>query len=320
MNIKNLKILTGAISLASLMLFGCNQKDVESEKAIPAIELNDILKESHPLVVNNQLLHYYDEVTQEVHLTDTFIKSDEEFNYVLDRIEKNRKRLGYYGSMVLTIYDFNFDNYNEEIKQRLNQFLIDSRNIYSIKINGLDIEDISFLSNISVINLELSNNKIEDLTVLSTIKNLETLELNCNNIIDLNPLSKLENLTELNLNNNNISDLTPLSNLYNLQYLYINDNNISDLTPLSNLFLLKFLELSNNKIITLNGIEKMYSLKGLDLSGNNVRAINAVIPLIQNNDITVAFENLSYEDYLSVMDVQNSDDNIYIRQKIKGIN
>ena len=66
---------------------------------------------------------------------------------------------------------------------------------------------------------------------------LQIIELNLTdyNISDISSLSGLKNLIYLNLGYNNISDVSALSGLTNLNYIDISKNNISDVNHLSNL-------------------------------------------------------------------------------------
>ena len=62
----------------------------------------------------------------------------------------------------------------------------------------------------SLLNLNLSYNKIVDLTPLTELKNLQWLNLNFNKINDINALSGLVQLEELSIIQNRIVDLKPL--------------------------------------------------------------------------------------------------------------
>ena len=58
--------------------------------------------------------------------------------------------------------------------------------------------------------VDLSDNRISDLTPLSGLKNLADLRLDTNNISNITPLSGLTGLKGLRLYNNKISDISPL--------------------------------------------------------------------------------------------------------------
>ena len=79
--------------------------------------------------------------------------------------------------------------------------------------------------------LNLGEDKISDISPLSTLTNLTEINLGENKITNIKPLSNLTNLTSLNLHENKISDINPLSNLTKLTSLNLHVNKISDINP-----------------------------------------------------------------------------------------
>ena len=75
-----------------------------------------------------------------------------------------------------------------------------------------------------MIQLQLPNSQIDDLTPLASMGQLQILILNNNQVTDLKPLSGLSNLKNLNLANNKITDLTPLQTLEGLEQLDLSNN------------------------------------------------------------------------------------------------
>jgi len=67
-----------------------------------------------------------------------------------------------------------------------------------------------------MIQLQLPNSQVDDLSPLASMGQLQILSLNNNQITDLKPLSGLTNLIRLNLANNKITDLKPLQTLLGL--------------------------------------------------------------------------------------------------------
>ena len=118
--------------------------------------------------------------------------------------------------------------------------------VYTFSFNGTDIDsnqtslslpnqgisDISGLMQFtSLENINLSDNIISDLYYFSIAPfkdTLKTLDLSNNKIMDLSALSGLTNLETLNLSNNNIYSVTPLYSLQNLRELYIGGNQLTD--------------------------------------------------------------------------------------------
>jgi len=76
------------------------------------------------------------------------------------------------------------------------------------------------------------NNRISNLSPLSSLINLGELYLHSSQISDISPLSSLINLRNLDLGNNQISNLSPLSSLINLTILGLASNQISNINPL----------------------------------------------------------------------------------------
>ncbi|WP_254011185.1 leucine-rich repeat domain-containing protein [Limnofasciculus baicalensis] len=101
---------------------------------------------------------------------------------------------------------------------------------------------------INLMELSLSDNKIDNITPISFLKNITILNLCQNHIIDIQPLAFLTNLTILNLCFNKISDIAPLSSLTNLNILTLTSNHISEITPLSSLTQLKLLVIKENPL------------------------------------------------------------------------
>lgn len=107
-------------------------------------------------------------------------------------------------------------------------------------------------------------------------KDLYKIDLSYNKIKDLSPLSKLTNLGDLRFYMNELTTLKPLSGLVNLERLNCGHNTISDLTPLKKMSKLKYLAMESNNIKTLNGLEGCTSLQEVTLRNNNITDISAL--------------------------------------------
>jgi len=150
----------------------------------------------------------------------------------------------------------------------------------------LDLGKFTFLKS-----LDLSRNRISDLTLLAGLTNLESL--NMDNrwrrdiereeevfIIDITPLAGLTNLKYLDLSGNQISDLTPLAGLKNLESLRLSAQRepnederghrrgtviLSDITPLTGLTNLINLDLNENRISNITPLANLINLESLML-------------------------------------------------------
>ncbi|MCC5919232.1 MAG: leucine-rich repeat domain-containing protein [Cyclobacteriaceae bacterium] len=84
--------------------------------------------------------------------------------------------------------------------------------------------DLSFVSELNLIYLDLRETGISNIAPLSNLTNLEELFLRENNVADLSPLANLTSLFYLNIHSNvNITDVSSLANLTNLETLIMRD-------------------------------------------------------------------------------------------------
>ena len=99
---------------------------------------------------------------------------------------------------------------------------IDEFEMASSDINDLD--GIQYC--LHAVNVDLSDNFIEDLRHLENLGLIEMLNLSDNRITDIDSLEYLTNLRELNLANNRIHDISPLFSLENLEFVDLSGNRI----------------------------------------------------------------------------------------------
>ncbi|CAL6099820.1 leucine-rich_repeat domain-containing protein [Hexamita inflata] len=81
--------------------------------------------------------------------------------------------------------------------------------------------------------LDLSYNKITDISIIATMPGLTSLILSNNQISDISPLASLNNLKELKLDYNLIEDISVLKPLMNLGRVWLFNNKITNLEPLA---------------------------------------------------------------------------------------
>jgi internalin A len=113
--------------------------------------------------------------------------------------------------------------------------------------------------------LDLTNNKIEDITPLSGLKGLTELELGGNLMSSLDALKDLSQLKILRLFYSPISDLSALSNLP-IEELNVGRCPVTDLTPLRGKQCLTLLWLNLNKYADTVVIKSLTNLKTLAVS------------------------------------------------------
>jgi len=156
-----------------------------------------------------------------------------------------------------------------------------------------DIISLRYMTNLTELNLTW--NRISDLSPLLELTNLIELDLSDNNIFDLSPLSELTNLTELHLQHNllYLGDLSPLSNLTNLERLNLGHNRIRDLSSLSELTSLTRLTLNSNIISDLSPMEGLTNLKALDLSWNIISDISPLSELMNLSELDLSVNDIN---------------------------
>lgn len=96
--------------------------------------------------------------------------------------------------------------------------------------------------------IELSESEIDDLDGVEYCIHTISLDLSFNRIFDLSPLASLGSLQELNLSNNQIEYIDDISNLQQLKSIDLSNNSIGDILPLLEIETLEYADLTGNKI------------------------------------------------------------------------
>ena len=110
-----------------------------------------------------------------------------------------------------------------------------------------DIEFPSFYLG-EIEDFELSSSDINDLEGVQFCIHARSIDVSDNRITDLSPLIGLRDLEELNLSDNQVGIIDELSCLKRLKSLLLTNNYIEDISPLFGLEDLEYVELSGNKI------------------------------------------------------------------------
>lgn len=96
--------------------------------------------------------------------------------------------------------------------------------------------------------MELSECDIDDLDGVEYCIHTLSMDLSLNRITDVTPLSNLTGLQELNLSNNKIGYIDALAFLQQLKSVDLSFNSIDDISPLFEIETLEFADLTGNKI------------------------------------------------------------------------
>ena len=137
-----------------------------------------------------------------------------------------------------------------------------------------EISILGSLTNLTVLNLNY--NQISDISSLGSLTNLTTLDLSGNIITDFSFLGSLTNLTALHLYYNHITDISFLGSLTNLTTLHLGWNKISDISALRSLTNLTELLFNDNQITDISSVGSLTNLTTLDLCSNKISDISAL--------------------------------------------
>ena len=131
---------------------------------------------------------------------------------------------------------------------------------------------------------------------VKAIQNLTGLKLSENRIQDISVLANLTNLTELYLWENPIQDISALANLTNLTKLYLYENQIQDISALSNLTNLTVLDLRYNPIQDISVLANLTNLTGLDLRYNQIQDISVLANLTNLTELYLSENPINPQD------------------------
>ncbi|KAF0877769.1 LRGUK protein, partial [Crocuta crocuta] len=172
----------------------------------------------------------------------------------------------------------------------------------NLTLSGCDLIDISILCDyVHLQKLDLSVNKIEDLSCVSCMpyllelnashnklttffnfkppKNLKKVDFSCNQISEMRDLSAYQALTKLILDSNEIEKISGLELCGALMHLSLANNKITSINGLGSLPI-KILCLSNNQIEKITGLEYLKALQMVDLSHNQISSLQG----LENHD------------------------------------
>lgn len=176
------------------------------------------------------------------------------------------------------------------------------------------LTDISPLKDLTKLKkLVLKNNKIEDLSAIGNLTNLEELDLYGNRgiksingfenlkklkklllnrtvgITDISPLKECKDLEELSIQNNKVSSIEALKDHEKLTLLDISGNKqITDLSPLEKSTKMTRLLANGNKIESLDSLKKLTELKEIHISENNIKDLSPLEELVNLEDLDIS--------------------------------
>ena len=124
--------------------------------------------------------------------------------------------------------------------------------------------------------LYLAPGKLDDITPLKGLTQLESVRISITQVKDISPLAGLIKLDRLDAGRTPVSDLTPLASCINLTELQIDDTEVGDLAPLAKLKKLEKLSIKRTKVSDVSPLRELTKLKDLYIEGSLVKDLSAV--------------------------------------------
>jgi Leucine-rich repeat (LRR) protein len=161
-----------------------------------------------------------------------------------------------------------------------------------LAIVNCELDSIDFLVGFQIADLDLSDNKLTNISALSEIAGISNLRLSNNQITDIETLGDLQELRRLTLTGNQISDASVLGEIRNLTVAYLDDNRITEPLDLRSLESLWILILQRNQISDLGKIVIPKNLRSLYLDDNQIATVDGFDAsslsnlLLSRNEIT----------------------------------
>ncbi|CAL6018187.1 Conserved_hypothetical protein [Hexamita inflata] len=198
--------------------------------------------------------------------------------------------------------------------------------VTSLTINYCGLIHLTGISGwLSLIELNLANNKLGDISELGKLKQITKLDLSFNGLLHVHDLQFLDQLIQLNLNNNQLSNLSGLAGCKQLVELSLSHNNLEDISELSALTKLLSVDLSHNRLGKIDDLVQLTQLISLNLNYNKLLFIQPISALTSLKVFSADYNYISDFNKLSLMpnfkqsfvyfqnSAQPSDYNYYLR-------
>lgn len=151
------------------------------------------------------------------------------------------------------------------------------RSLEILRLRNNRIVNISWITSLTALtDLDLSCNLVCDVGPISALKKLTILTLSENQYLsNLASLRGLSQLTSLMMNETNVADISWIAGLTSLTSLYLSTGHIGDISPCSSLVMLKQLHLNKNNISG-GDLSRLSALTYLDVSDNNIHNLESL--------------------------------------------
>ncbi len=141
--------------------------------------------------------------------------------------------------------------------------------------------------------LDLSGEKIDELSFLIHFPQLQTLHVYDAQVSDLSPLQKCTQLKELSVSNTQVSNLSPLAKCPQLYRLEVDRTQVSDLSPLQKCTQLKELDVSDTQVSDLRRLAKCFQLYRLEVDRTKVSDLSPLQKCTQLKELDVSDTQVS---------------------------
>ena len=155
-----------------------------------------------------------------------------------------------------------------------------------LTLSDCGLSTIAELSNaLMLLELDLSNNAIGDITPLSGMTALEKLDLSENAVSDLSALAGVVMLKQVDVSHNALSSIAPLTSCAGMTELDVSYNSITEIGAVKNMLLLKAFRADHNSISAISALSVCSELEVLSISNNAVTDLSAVAGLVKITDL-----------------------------------
>lgn len=165
---------------------------------------------------------------------------------------------------------------NTDVETELLENIASFPALEKLTLDGCNLTSINELQTAGHLTyLDLSNNTLRNISVLSRLPALQEVYLSYNALTDVSSLSVLRNLVKLDVSFNMITSLAPLQDVVSLQEVIAHHNEINDISGMGNLTALTELSLANNAITDVTMLRSCTALITLDISNNQITDITS---------------------------------------------
>ena len=137
---------------------------------------------------------------------------------------------------------------------------VDLEKVTRLELPAMQLTDASALAGLTKLRLlKVNNNNLsnDQLKHVARLASLEWLDISHNRLTDVSALMELTNLKRLYLDGNKLTDVSPLIKLTQLEGLYLASNQLTDVSALAGLAKLDKLDLRSNRNLTRGVYQKL---------------------------------------------------------------